>query len=35
MVFSTSYLDTSKGAATLRNNVCDDLWSKKELHIDL
>ena len=35
MVSSKSYLDTLKGAATLRNNICDDLCNKKELHIDL
>ena len=35
MVSSKSYLDTSKGAAILRNNICDYLWSKKELYNDL
>ena len=29
MVSSKSYLDTSKGAAILRDNICDYLWSKK------
>ena len=32
MVSSKSYLDTSKGAAILRNNICDYLRSKKELY---
>ena len=32
MVSSESYLDTSKGAAILRNNICDYLWSKKKLY---
>ena len=31
MVSSKSYLDTSKGAAIVRNNIFDYLWSKKEL----
>ena len=35
MVSSKSYLDTSKGAVILRNNICDYLWSKKELYNDL
>ena len=35
MVSSKSYLDTSKGAAILRNNICDYFWSKKELYNDL
>ena len=29
MVSTKSYLDTSKDAAILRNNICDYLWSKK------
>ena len=32
MVSSESYLDTSKGAAILRNNICDYLRSKKKLY---
>ena len=35
MVSSKSYLDTSKGAVILRNNICNYLWSKKELYNDL
>ena len=35
MVSSKSHLDTSKGAAILRNNICDYFWSKKELYNDL
>ena len=31
MVSSKSYLDTSKGAEILRNNICDYLCRKKEL----
>ena len=32
MLSSEFYLDTSKGAAILRNNICDYLWSKKKLY---
>ena len=35
IVSSKSYLDTSKGATILRNDICDYLWSKKELYNDL
>ena len=32
IVSSKCYVDTSKGAAILRNNICDYLWNKKELY---
>ena len=35
MASSQSYVDTSKGTAILRNNICDYLWNKKELYTDL
>ena len=35
MVSGTCYVDISKGATILRNNICDYLWNKKELHNDL
>ena len=34
-VSSKSYVDTSKGAAIVRNNICEYLWNKKELYNDL
>ena len=35
MVSSKSYVNISKGAAIVRNNICDYLWNKKELYNDL
>ena len=35
MVSSKSDVDTSKGAAIVRNNIFDYLWNKKELYNDL
>ena len=35
MVPGTCYVDISKGPTILRNNICDYLWNKKELHNDL